>query len=130
MVNRHMEKRGFIRVPFNTEVQVRAQGFAIRSQEGINISMSGLRLFTRDAIPPADTPCHVTIQLGGSDFPVIIEAQGKTVRSAEGSMAVKFTELDPDSYHHLRQVIINNTDDPERAEQEMSAHWGIRKPRK
>lgn len=115
------EKRGFIRVPFDTEVQVRALGSTIRSQEGINISMSGTRLFTREAIPPAETPCHVTILLGGSDYPAIIEAQGKTVRSREGSLAVKFSELDPDSYHHLRQLILNNADDPERAEQEMSA---------
>lgn len=122
MVDRQAEKRSFIRVPFNTEVQVRAQGSTIRSQEGINISMSGMRLFTREVIPPAETPCHVAILLGGSDYPVIIEAQGKTVRSHEGSLAVKFLELDPDSYRHLRQLIVNNAQEMERAERELSEH--------
>jgi hypothetical protein len=70
----------------------------------------------------------VRIALGGSENPVIIDAKGKLVRSQEGSMAVEFTELDIDSYHHLQLVIVNNADDPERAEQEFSAHWGIRKP--
>jgi hypothetical protein len=128
MVTQSTEKRGFSRVPFNTEVEVRAQGRSIQSREGIDISMSGIRLSTREAVPPAETPCQVRIALGGSENPVIIDAKGKLVRSQEGSMAVEFTELDLDSYHHLQLVIVNNADDPERAEQEFSAHWGIRKP--
>jgi len=39
MVAQPTEKRGFSRVPFNTQVEVRAKGRIIRSQEGINISM-------------------------------------------------------------------------------------------
>ncbi len=129
MIAQSTEKRGFSRVPFNTEVEVRAQGRIIRSREGINVSMSGIRLSTREAIPPAGTPCQVTIVLGGSADPVSIHAKGKMVRFQEGSLAVEFTELDIDSYHHLQQLIVNNADDPERAEQEFAAHWGIRKPR-
>jgi hypothetical protein len=130
MVAQSTEKRGFSRVPFNTQVEVRAKGRLIRSQEGVNISMSGIRLTTAEAIPPAETPCQVTIVLGGMEHPVIIEAKGKMVQSQEGSLAVEFTELDLDSYHHLQQLIINNADDPERAEQEFTAHWGIRKPQR
>jgi hypothetical protein len=124
-----MEKRGFIRVPFKTEVEVRAQGRSIRSQADINISMSGICLCTSEAIPPAETPCQVTIILGKSEEPVIIEAKGKTIRSQAGSLAVEFSELELDSYQHLQQLIINNADDPLRAEQEFHAHWGIRMPR-
>src|SRR5450759_1715468 len=105
MVAQSMEKRGFSRVPFNTEVEVRAQGRSIRSQEGINMRTSGLRLSTREAIPRAETPFQVTIVLGGLKNPVIIDAKGKTVRSQEGSLAAEFTELDLDSYHHLQQLI-------------------------
>lgn len=129
MVAQLTEKRGFSRVPFNTEVEVQVQDRSIRSRDGINISMSGIRLSTREAIPPAETPCQVRIALGGSENPIIIDAKGKMVRSQEGSLAVEFTELDLDSYHHLQQLIVNNAADPERAEQEFSAHWGIRKPR-
>ncbi len=128
MVSQLTEKRGFSRVPFNTEVEVRAEGRSIRSQEGINLSMSGIGLSTREAIPPAETPCQVTINLGGLEVPVIIKAKGKMVRSQEGSLAVEFIELDLDSYHHLQQLIVSNADDHERAEQEFAAHWGIRKP--
>jgi len=124
------EKRGFTRVPFNTKVEVRAVDRTIRSQEGINISMSGIRLSTREVIPPAEALCEVTIILGESENPLTINAKGKMARSQAGSLAVEFTELDIDSYHHLRQLIVINADDPKRAEQEFSAHWGIRPPQR
>jgi hypothetical protein len=50
------------------------------------------------------------------------------IRSAPGSLAVSFTELELDSYDHLRRLIMNNTDEPERAEREFLSHWGIRRP--
>ena len=122
------EKRGFIRVPFKTDVEVRIQSRSIRSQADLNISMSGICLSIAEDIPPAETPCQVTIILGKLDEPVAIEAKGKTIRSQPGSLAVEFSELELDSYLHLQQLIINNADDPKRAEQEFHAHWGIRMP--
>src|SRR5512141_2808496 len=123
-----IEKREFIRVPFNTTVEVRVQDRVIRSHEGINISMGGVGLSTPDPIPPADALCRVTINLGGSENPIRIEVKGTIVRSQGGSLAVKFIDLDIDSYQHLRQLIVNNADDPDRAELEFVAHWGTRKP--
>jgi len=129
MSSQSTEKRGFNRVPFNTEVEVRVQDRSIRSKEGINISMSGIRISTREVVPPEEAPCQVTINLGGQANPVLINAKGKMVRSGAGSLAVEFTQIDPASYHHLKQLIVNNADDSERAEREFSTHWGIRKPR-
>jgi len=40
---------------------------------------------------------------------------------------VKFIDLDLDSYQHLRQLILNNAEDPGRAELEFIAQWGTRK---
>jgi hypothetical protein len=128
MADGPIEKRGFTRVPFNTTVEVRALDRVIRSQEGIDISMGGVRLSTRELVPPAEVPCRVTINLGGPENPIRIDATGMTIRSQGGSLAVKFIDIDLDSYQHLRQLIVNNTDDPDRAEQEFAAHWGIRKP--
>jgi hypothetical protein len=129
MVAGPIEKRGFIRVHFNTTVEVKVQDRVIRSQEGINISMGGVRLSTSEAIPPAEVPCQVTINLGDPEDPIRINAKGMTVRSQGQSLAVKFIDLDIDSYQHLRQLIVNNADDPDRAEKEFATHWGIREPR-
>jgi len=122
------ERREFIRVPFNTKVEIHIQGRIIKSETAIDISMTGLRIAVEQAVPPPGTPCGVNIILAAADPRVIIEARGSVVRTEPGNLAVAFAELDLDSYHHLRQLILNNTDEPERAEREFISHWGIRKP--
>lgn len=122
------EKREFMRVPFNTEVEIRTNDHTIRSMDGVNISLRGLHLETDQDVSATGASCHVSIILKASEHPLVVQADGTVVRSGKGSLAVEFTSLDPDSYHHLRQVIINNAADPERAEQEFLAHWGIRRP--
>jgi hypothetical protein len=128
MQKREDDRRGFVRVPFNTEVEVDVQGKVLRSREGINLSMSGIRLDLGEPIPSPGTPCRVKIILQASANRVTLGANGKVVRSAPGSLAVEFSELDVDSYHHLRNLILNNTDEPEKAEREFASHWGIRPP--
>ncbi len=125
------DRRNFIRVPFSTEVEIDAGNGPLRSDRDITISMCGMSLSVVDqdaALPPVGAFCRVSVVLQAFENSVIIEAGGKVTRSEPGSLAVEFTELDLDSYHHLRQLILNNTDDPEKAEQEFVAHWGIRQP--
>ncbi len=131
MTSQTPKRRDFIRVPFNTEAEVTARDRTIRSRDEIDISLSGLRLSADtgdDSAFEADTPCSARIVLAAGDNQVVIEATGKIRRSEPGSLAVEFTGLDLDSYQHLRQLILNNTDEPEKAEQEFAAHWGIRRP--
>jgi hypothetical protein len=128
MTSDSSERRGFIRIPFRTDVKITAGSCAMRSEGEINISMSGIRLSTTGALPPVGISCRVSIVLNPGGDPVPIEAAGKIIRSKPGTIAIEFTELDPDGYGHLRQLILNNAKDPDRAEQEFNTHWGI-KPR-
>jgi hypothetical protein len=128
MDTRPWEKREFVRVPFTTEAEIQIGDLSIRSSSGINISLNGLRLATEQSVADEGGPCIIKIVLKAFNHHVIIEAQGQVARTGPGYLAAKFTELDPDSYHHLRQLIINNADDPLRAEEEFDAHWGIRRP--
>jgi hypothetical protein len=123
------EKREFVRVPFMIGTTVRTSDRTIWSGTTLDVSMSGLRVETTDAVPPEGTFCEVEIVLVEAPEPVIIEARGSIVRSKPGTLSVHFSEVDVDSYQHLRQLILNNSDDPERAEKEFSAHWGIRTSR-
>ncbi len=129
MTVRMSDKRGFIRVPFNTEVEVQFPDRTIRSHEGIDLSMAGIHLSTGDEVPVPPSSCQVKILLKALEHTMLIEASGKVIRSAPRSLAIEFTELDVDSYDHLRQLILNNAEDPEQAEKEFTAHWGIREPR-
>lgn len=122
------DRRSFTRIPFHTQAEIRTGSRIIRSSNGIDVSMNGMRMETPDAVPAEGAPCSVTITLRAAEEQVRIEAQGHIVRSRGGTMAVRFNEIDLDSYTHLRQLILSNTDEPERAEREFNAHWGIRKP--
>ncbi len=123
------DRRSFVRVPFNTETEVQVDKRVIRSSEGIDVSLSGLRLASSEAVDPG-TLCQVKIILQTPDTRLFIEAKGTVIRSAAGTLGIQFTELDLDSYLHLRQLILYNTEEPEKAEQEFSSHWGIRTPRR
>ncbi len=127
MIRRPAEKREFIRIFFNAEAEVLLDGHSIRSDRGINVSMGGLHLTTAESAP-AGASCRAVIRLHKESHPITIQIDGTIVRSAPGSLAVEFTRLDLESYHHLRRLIQLNTDDPEKAEEEFVAHWGIRRP--
>lgn len=129
MADRPRDRRGFTRIPFHTEAEVRVGDQVHRSSDGIDVSMSGLRITTAGPPPAEGALCNVKITLKASENWLLIEAKGAVIRSEPGDVAVRFTELDLDSYQHLKQLILNNTDEPERVEQEFSAHWGIRGPR-
>ncbi len=120
------ERRSFIRVPFSTKVEAEIGGSVIRSQGRVNVSMSGIRIAADDASFAPDTPCAVKIILSASDSNIIIEAKGSVIRCDPESVSIKFTELDIDSYQHLRQLILYNTENPEKAEKEFHRHNGIR----
>jgi hypothetical protein len=120
------DQREFSRVLFKTNVGVFVGERVIWSDEGINIGMRGLRLSTSEPAPPG-AQCRVVIRLNTDNDPTIIEAKGKIVRAGTNSLAVEFTELDLNSYHHLRRLILLNAEDPEKAEREFVAHWGIRR---
>ena len=131
MSDRSSNRRGFIRVPFHTEVEITADSRTVRSQKDLDVSMSGLRLTVDsgdDSAIAIGAACNARIILAASENRVAIEAAGTVVRSEPGSVAIEFTELDLDSYNHLRQLILNNTDEPEKAEEEFSSHWGIKPP--
>lgn len=132
MENQHQDRRGFTRIPFHTEVEVRAGSSIARSKDGFDVSMSGLSLAVESvdaAVFAPGVPCEIRILLSASAEQVPIEARGVIIRSEPGNLAVEFSELDLDSYQHLRLLILNNTAEPEKAEREFASHWGI-KPRR
>lgn len=122
------ERREFVRVPFRTTMIVRTAERTIRSTSSLDISLTGLRVAVSGQVPAVGALCEVEIVLADADPPVVIEARGAIVRADAGLMAVHFTEVDLDGFDHLRRLILYNADDPERAEQEFDAHWGIRPP--
>jgi len=69
-----------------------------------NISLTGLYLETDTRIPVA-TPCNITIQLAGATSKMEFEAQGVVCRHDQTGMGIAFTQLNPDSYLHIVNLV-------------------------
>ena len=55
----------------------------------------------------------------------IVKVKGSIVRCDRGTVAIKFTHIDPDSLFHLQKIAQYNSPDPDRTEQELQEHPGI-----
>lgn len=131
MAGQHDERRSFVRVPFKTEVVITAGDWSLRATSGIDISMSGLHITglarADTGKPLPGTSCRVSIRLQAAGNRALIEADGRILRSGPGELALEFIEIELDGYNHLRQLILNNADDPDRAEQQFNEHRGIKR---
>ncbi len=116
------EQRAFSRVGFHTRAEVEVGGRTIYG-EVTDISMNGMRMFTIEPATLGDA-CDVRIYLGETD-PLIIRAVGHIARVEADGFAVRFDGLYCEAYDHLKQVVLFNTDDPDKAEAEIESHIGI-----
>jgi hypothetical protein len=113
-----VDKREFTRIVFQTEVNVRA---GERKFSGVmeNLSLDGL--FVRSAGgAPAGSDVDLTISLSGSTSALTIELKGVVVRQDGEGMAIRFREMDLDSFIHLRNIVACNMGSDEELEKEFS----------
>lgn len=107
-----MEKRNTIRVPFHVRSIVKYKDKTIDG-DVINLSTGGMLLNTADTVP-VDEPIQVSIFLYGSSSHLALDITGRVVRGSAKGLAIKFTELDLDSFIHLRNIISRNAFDEEK----------------
>ncbi|MDR2550929.1 MAG: PilZ domain-containing protein [Desulfobulbus sp.] len=69
-----------------------------------NISIHGLFLVTEVRLP-LETPCTVEINLIGTTSQMEVLAQGVVRRHEPDGLAVAFTQLDPDSFLHILNLV-------------------------
>lgn len=69
-----------------------------------DISLHGLFLKTSQLLP-MDTRCEIEISLSGSTSSMLFLARGMVCRHDATGMAVNFTQLDPDSYLHILNLV-------------------------
>jgi hypothetical protein len=112
-------RRKKTRVNFEAQVIVRTKDAELISQANSrNISLRGVYIVTKHDIP-ADTHCEVEILLTGTSSRLSIQVQGTVVRKEKEGIGIAFESIDPDSYFHLRNLIMYNTSDPDEVEKEL-----------
>jgi hypothetical protein len=118
------DHREFSRVNIKIHAKVQAKGREIVSTGAHDISMKGL--FVKGKVDwPIGTECEIYLILEGQNSPVDIK--GRVQRITEDGIALLFTEVSLEAYEHLHNLVLLNTDDPEKAEREFKNHLGLKK---
>lgn len=116
------ERRRFSRIPFDVRTRLHVAGKELEIQGIRNLSMGGSLLSLKAQVSPG-VPCKLVIQLEGSRERLKIS--GEVIRNTGDTVAVKFTGIDPESLHHLRNIVRYNAPDPETVEKEFSERPGL-----
>lgn len=112
-----MEKRNTIRVPFRVRAIVQYEGKELEGEVD-NLSTGGMLFTTTTTGIPPDAAVTMSIILYGSSSHLSLNCAGRVVRVTEGGIAIRFTELDFDSFIHLRNIVSRNAYDEETAMKE------------
>ena len=120
------DHREFSRVDIKICAIVEAKGEEIVSTGTQDVSMKGLFVEGKTDWS-LGTECEIRLILEGRDPSVNIAVKGKVQRITEKGVALLFTEVGLEAYEHLHNLVMLNSDDPEKVEQEFSDHLGLRK---
>jgi hypothetical protein len=106
-----MDKRKNRRVLFEVAATVLSGPIGISGLVD-NLSMKGMFLNTEERLP-GDFPLEVSVTLHCSSSVFSIKFKGRALRQTETGIAIEFQEMDLDSFIHLRNIVANNSDDPD-----------------
>lgn len=118
--------REFSRVDIKIQAEIEAVGKGRVSTRVQDVSMKGL-FIEGQTDWPLGTECEIHLILEGGNPPVHIEVKGRVQRITEEGLALLFTEVGLEAYEHLHNLVMFNSDDPEKVEQELESHLGLKK---
>jgi len=120
------DHREFSRVDIKILAKVQAKGREMVFTGTHTVSMKGL--FVKGKTNwSVGTECEIHLILEGQNPPVDIKVKGKIQRITEEGIALLFTEVSLEAYEHLHNLVLLNTNDPEKTEQEFKNHLGSKK---
>jgi hypothetical protein len=119
-------KRDFTRANVHIEAEIITKNALIRGFVG-DVSLKGVLLLCDDQLP-AGMECIVHLLLGGhKSSRLCVEMKGVVIRNLGNGIAVEFSEIDFDSYCHIKSLVTLNTADIEQVENEFKEHLGLKK---
>ena len=91
--------------------------------EVADLSMGGMFVHTDAKLAPG-TKCHIRILLGHFKHEMPIEAEGTIIRTIKDGVALKFKSTKIEPVAELQNLIVSNSDNPEKVAVEFSNHGG------
>ena len=113
------ERRKNTRVPFQTTADLIFSDKSYQKCETENLSVKGV------SIPGVvghqiNEECEVSLALSGTTSELRLEMKGKVVRVTAEGIGIQFTEIDLDSFYHLKNIVYYNAEDPDQIETELA----------
>ena len=66
--------------------------------------------------------CDVFLHLTGATSDLCLKMKGEVVRCEEDGIALRFYEIDLDSFYHLKNIVYYNTENPDEFNEEFPGH--------
>ncbi len=111
-------RRRRTRVPFHTRVKFIIQGIALVSSDSKDLSLTGF-IFLTDLRPEEGATGEVELTLGLGIHPLTLRFKGVVARADENGIGVRFLEMDPAAFAHLKNLLYYNTGNPEAIDAEI-----------
>lgn len=108
------------RVDFSIKVAASREGEELKPFYSKDLSLRGLYIHTDQPFALGER-CHLKIKLLERTDQGDIDVRGVVVRADDKGMGVQFTDIDPDSFRHLKNILYYTTGDPEKIDKEISS---------
>jgi len=113
------ERRKNTRVAFQTTADLRFSGKNYQNCETEDLSVKGVMVLGVTGHQEGEE-CELSLALSGTTSELRLDMKGKVVRVEENGIALHFTEVDLDSFYHLKNIIYYNSEDPDQIETELT----------
>ncbi len=97
------------RSKFNCAVSIETDKLSFKSVRSRDISLNGIFVETNEKLPVGHE-CTLTIILDNS---INIDIQGKVTRAASDGLGITFISMNIESFGHLKQIVLFNSENPE-----------------
>ncbi|MFH1135898.1 MAG: ATP-binding protein [Pseudomonadota bacterium] len=108
------------RVNFKTEVALRVEQEEYSGLKSRDLSLKGIFVETNQVIPEG-TAVDLVLSLSGSSSKVELKIKARVARVGPDGLGLDFTEIDLDSFFHLRNIILYNSGQPADVDNELAA---------
>ncbi len=112
----HDDRRHNTRVAFHATVDLDFAGRKFSGCETENLSTKGVLVLGITDRALGDS-CDIALHLSGTSHDISLTMLGEVVRLEDNGIGIRFTEIDLDSYTHLRNIIYYNSADPDSLEE-------------
>jgi hypothetical protein len=113
------EKRKNTRVLFQASADLKFADAGYLKCETENLSVKGVSVLGITGHRIGEQ-CALSLALSGSTSEMRLEMKGEIVRIEENGVALHFTEIDLDSFHHLKNIVYYNSSDPDSIRTELA----------